>query len=400
MLKRIATLSLCILLAAATVLAEGGTFDVQYEVTYNQTEARKMVSMINAFRTGSDAWYWNADNETKTWCTDLEPLVYDAELEAVAMQRAAELAVYYAHQRPDGSSCYTAYDRLTHFYWSAGENIAIGYNSFVEASEVFTAWQETNDPYEGQGHRRNMLATSFNRVGFGYARIGNCHFWTQEFARIDEDAAVPGTPVNTVVTASVSVSEDLVTGLTGLAPSSSQMTLAYAETVPMPTLTGELVMTQTWPDDRTVPVSIVTSWESADPLCAAVSEDGVTGAALGSTRLEGTLQGQSFSLPVTVQYPDRLTPDAVLPEQLTELDGEALSGIAAKAVSVPDSLQVLGSRVFAGSRIRQVTFNGDVFTFAPDAFSGCPAGMVVFCPVGSVADSLAGVSGITLIRVR
>ena len=44
MLKRIATLSLCILLAAATVLAEGGTFDVQYEVTYNQTEARKMVS--------------------------------------------------------------------------------------------------------------------------------------------------------------------------------------------------------------------------------------------------------------------------------------------------------------------------------------------------------------------
>lgn len=79
-----------------------------FTVVYRQSEARNMLSEINGFRTGSNAWYWNEDNETKTECTGLSELSYDYELEKVAMQRAAELVVSFSHTRPNGTDCYTA----------------------------------------------------------------------------------------------------------------------------------------------------------------------------------------------------------------------------------------------------------------------------------------------------
>ena len=76
-----------------------------YSVTFGQTEARKILALINDFRTGDEAWYWNEDDKTKTVCTDLEPLAYDYTLEKVAMQRAAEIALLFAHARPNGTGC-------------------------------------------------------------------------------------------------------------------------------------------------------------------------------------------------------------------------------------------------------------------------------------------------------
>ncbi len=81
------------LAATMTILptqpAEAATADYQVPVTYGQTEARKMIDMINGFRTGSDAWYWNQDNATKTTCANLGKLTYDYALEQAAMLRAA-----------------------------------------------------------------------------------------------------------------------------------------------------------------------------------------------------------------------------------------------------------------------------------------------------------------------
>ena len=60
--------------------------DVIIEPVFNQTEARSMLDSINAFRTGSDAWYWNSSNTEKVQATGLGELVYDYDLEKVAMQ--------------------------------------------------------------------------------------------------------------------------------------------------------------------------------------------------------------------------------------------------------------------------------------------------------------------------
>ena len=102
-------------------------------------EARRMLTMINDFRTGGNAWCWNASNTGKKVETRLSPLVYDLELEQVAKTRAEELAISMSHTRPDGSSCFSAYPAGN---YAKAENIACGYRS-VEA--VFEAFLEEND---------------------------------------------------------------------------------------------------------------------------------------------------------------------------------------------------------------------------------------------------------------
>ncbi len=170
------------LFSICTVKAKASdTITIPVSGQYNQTEARSMLDMINKFRTGSEAWYWNEDDTTKTLLSDLDKFTYDYELEKVAMKRAAELAVSFSHTRPNGQSCFTAYDM---WYSSKGENIAYGQSS---ASSVFVAWREDDYMYSGQGHRRNMLSGRFNRIGIGCFVYQGVKYWAQEFAYASYD---------------------------------------------------------------------------------------------------------------------------------------------------------------------------------------------------------------------
>ena len=148
-------------------------------VRYGQTEGRKMLKMINELRTGNDAWYWNADNTTKTYCNDLAELTYDYELEKLAMQRAAEIVVSFSHTRPNGENCFSIYEENGLKKGSAGENIAYGYDTAEAMNERF--W-EADKLYEGQGHRRNMLSAKFTTVGIGHAYYNGRHYWVEEFS--------------------------------------------------------------------------------------------------------------------------------------------------------------------------------------------------------------------------
>ena len=144
------------------------------KVTYDQSGAREMLKMINDFRTGSDAWYYNSEGMIN-YCDSLSKFKYDYNLERAAMQRAAELVLSFSHTRPDGSDCFTA---ITGSYYYAGENIAVGQTT-VQAA--FESWQETNEDYWGQGHRRNMLAEDFNAIGIAHIKYQNVDYWVQEF---------------------------------------------------------------------------------------------------------------------------------------------------------------------------------------------------------------------------
>lgn len=140
------------------------------------SEARSMLQMINDFRTGGNAWYWNSDNTTRTVKTGLGRLQYDEELEAAARVRAGELAVRFDHTRPDGSDCFTAIPAGRSYM---AENIAYGYRT---AREAFEGFLEEYDDYDGQGHRRIMLSSSATRVGIAAVDIGGVRYWVQEFA--------------------------------------------------------------------------------------------------------------------------------------------------------------------------------------------------------------------------
>lgn len=143
-------------------------------------DSSEAYSLLNAFRTESGVWYWNEDNSTKTvFNTGANPklvaLKRSSALEETAKIRAKELASSFSHTRPNGSNCFTAYPQSMR---SMGENIAYGYSSCKAVTE---AWKETNENYSGQGHRRNMLNSSFNAVGIaGYIHNGTI-YWVQAF---------------------------------------------------------------------------------------------------------------------------------------------------------------------------------------------------------------------------
>ena len=171
-------LALVLMLAVSAALADDDTVTdtvtVKVELSYQYSMARDMITAINNFRTGADGkdvWYWNSDDETKTIVTGLEPLTYDYGLEKVAMQRAAECAVFYAHMRPNGKSCFTIYPSS-----GSGENIAAGYRT---TAAVFDGWREENMPYSGQGHRRNMLSSYSTHIGIGCVYADGIYFWCQ-----------------------------------------------------------------------------------------------------------------------------------------------------------------------------------------------------------------------------
>ena len=150
------------------------------------SDARGMLQLVNDFRTGDNAWYWNRDNTTYTLKTNLGALQYDEELEATALVRANEIAQVFDHTRPDGSDCTTAFPAGRVYM---AENIAYGYRT---AEDAFEAWLEEEDDYAGQGHRRNMLLGSVTRIGIAAVEIGGVRYWVQEFSSDPVDNAVGG----------------------------------------------------------------------------------------------------------------------------------------------------------------------------------------------------------------
>ena len=178
-IKRAWAIVLCavmlLLLAPASFAAQ--TLQADLEVTYGQTEARAMLARINEYRQSGEAWYWNETDTKKVKTGVLPALTYDYDLEQTAMLRAAELALEFDHTRPDGTLCFTAFSS-EHALWAGGENIAYGYRT---EEAVYIAWREDEDPYAGQGHRRNMLSTDYTAVGIGHAVVNGRHYWVQEF---------------------------------------------------------------------------------------------------------------------------------------------------------------------------------------------------------------------------
>ncbi|MCD8382307.1 MAG: leucine-rich repeat protein, partial [Clostridiales bacterium] len=286
-------LAFCLVLSAipTAAFAADETATVTVNVTYKQTEARSMLEMINDFRTGDDAWAWDSSDTEQVYYTGLSELTYDYDLEAAAMQRAAEIALSYSHTRPDGTSCFTAYS------WSnCGENIAAG-TSLDTAEEAFALWQETDKSYSGQGHRRNMLSASFTAVAVACVYYNGCYYWVQEFRRPASSQAA--TTVNDNAT-DVDVEIALSDATVSVTPSAASLSLTVGETTSLPALTIKLQMSGAWPS-RSGPVSADAEWTVGDESCVTLSDDGtVTAEATGNTTLTATVLGEAVTVSVIV----------------------------------------------------------------------------------------------------
>ena len=255
---------------------------VNISVKYGQTEGRKIFDMINEMRTDSfDAWCWNEDNETKTRYDNLNELAYDYDLERIATKRAAELALLFDHGRPNGESFFSIYEEEGITYRAAGENIAMGYRT---AEAVNAAWREDGEPYNGQGHRRNMLNPKFNCVGIGHVYLDGCHYWVEEFACRTSVNTTETTANDSEQTMSLSVPKSKVTGLK-VAFDKTSYSLRTGESTEVK-LTAKLTVFGSDTIVTDLPAISVN-----DPSIATYSNGKITGVAEGSTTLTASLYG-------------------------------------------------------------------------------------------------------------
>ena len=97
----------------------------------------------------------------------------NSALTAAAGTRAKEIIVSFSHTRPDGRSCFTAFDEHKVSYRGAGENIAWGQST---PQAVVTGWM--NSP----GHKANILG-NYTHIGVGVEKSGGRYYWVQLFIR-------------------------------------------------------------------------------------------------------------------------------------------------------------------------------------------------------------------------
>ena len=106
----------------------------------------------------------------------LEPFDACSQLSNVARIKSKDMDEnhYFDHTSPDFGSPFDMMDSYGVEFNSAGENIAKGHPT---AESVVDAWMDSD------GHRRNILNSSFGRIGVGvYQANSGINYWTQMFA--------------------------------------------------------------------------------------------------------------------------------------------------------------------------------------------------------------------------
>ena len=164
-MKRIVSLLMSLVIAlgvlgGVTAIAAEGYDTVDEALTFNITGtenydyAQSVILKVNALRES----------------VGVNELTLDLNLTEIAMQRAAEISIYYSHTRPDDRSCFSFPLTGSAF----GENIAIGYGS---PSAVMNGWENSS------GHYANMVSSKYNAIGIGcFVASDGTLCWVQYFA--------------------------------------------------------------------------------------------------------------------------------------------------------------------------------------------------------------------------
>ena len=102
----------------------------------------------------------------------LHKLTADWELSRVARYKSQDMKdnKYFSHTSPVYGSPFDMMKSFGITYRSAAENIAKGQST---PQAVVNAWMNSS------GHRKNILGSSYTRIGVGYVANGN--YWTQMF---------------------------------------------------------------------------------------------------------------------------------------------------------------------------------------------------------------------------
>ena len=99
-------------------------------------------------------------------------LISDDTLNEIAQMRAEEITKKFSHTRPDGTSCFTAFEDAGIVNVYSAENIAAGQKN---ANEVMKSWMNSS------GHKKNILNSDYTKIGVGCVKSGGKYYWVQVF---------------------------------------------------------------------------------------------------------------------------------------------------------------------------------------------------------------------------
>ena len=92
--KSFAALVIVCILALVGNSTIAATTPITIDVQVDQTSAREAFDIVNQFRTGGDAWYWNESNTEKVMTGVLPAYQYDYALEQIGVDYVAVLVNY------------------------------------------------------------------------------------------------------------------------------------------------------------------------------------------------------------------------------------------------------------------------------------------------------------------
>ena len=175
---------------------------------------------------------------------------------------------------------------------AAGENISVGHTTAAEAN---LGWREDDEPYAGQGHRRNMLSSDYNCVGIGHVYYNGVHYWVEVFAYRPEinTTEVPANDSTQAVSVSVDKKEIKKVDVTF---DQDAYSLRIGENItPIITETRIDVVNFSSQGRGLAPVLDTPVVSIADSSVASYNNNQLSGLKEGTTNLSATLYGMTAS---------------------------------------------------------------------------------------------------------
>ncbi|MBR2590490.1 MAG: CAP domain-containing protein [Clostridia bacterium] len=331
-MKRFISLFLVICLLMSTAALAFGAYGAQMHTVkiqgkYHQPQVRTLLSKVNAFRTGSNAWAWNSTNTKKIYY-NRSALAYDYELEQIAMQRAAEIAVYYGaymeenntqnHIRPNGkkwNTAHTQYNENTGY--AIGENLFVSDKSKIAESvnAAFDAWLEEDKLFDFQSHRQNILDTDDNgfiSTAFACFDVDGVYYFVQLFRSTRVIKSSETVVSESLVSKSVELSDQFIDSFT-LKDTQTHFVFKIGDTKTLHPV-GEMISIDpfvTYYDETAgkyvlAPTILDTSptFTSSNPAAVSVSGNKITAVGAGEATITASIYDAKLTYTVQVEPTD------------------------------------------------------------------------------------------------
>ncbi len=251
--------------------------ELQFVMRVDQTEGRKAAASINKARDGRA----------------VARFTYDNGLEEKACQRAAEAAIYYSNNRPDGSSFDTIYSSNVNADGKARKEILIrDGKTGAEAYEFFKS-----------ASANALISTGYTYMAVGHVVFEGTHYWALELTNATTNLADRAAK-NENVTYTIKINDKYIkeTGVTASLPSNSKINVDTNVPKALPTFTGYIISTEHKPEKAKLPIVCPAATWTYDKALASISNGKITAKCAEGTNFKITAKQKCANVEYTFDY--------------------------------------------------------------------------------------------------